>query len=90
MVGSGNRQTEFALRYRQYIPADRTEPDPLDPLGDIQHVFGANYVDHGTEMTLGLSAATDPAHMFLYQHLPVTLLSDPNAAINQFDPWAEE
>jgi hypothetical protein len=90
MIGSGNRQTQFALRYQQMIPADRAEPDPLDPYGHIQHTFGPNYADEGSMLSTGLNEATDPAHMYRLEQLPVSLRDAPVLAESALNPWYQD
>lgn len=90
LIGSGHRETQFALRYQQMTPADRLEPDLLDPYGHVQHVFGAAYADHGATLSSGLNEATDPVQMFHLEHLPVALRNGPVLAEGAFNPWYQD
>jgi hypothetical protein len=90
MLGSGNRATQFALRYQQIVPADRPEPNPDDPYGHVQHTFGAGYADQGATLSSGLNDATDPSKMFRLEHLPVGLRSSPALAEGTLNPWFQD
>ena len=90
VIGSGNRRSEFAFRYQQFVPPDRPEPDPVDPYGHLHRVFGIDYADRGAELTADWNQATDTAKMYRYQHLPVALRTDLSTVHSAMDPWPEE
>jgi len=90
LIGSGQGQTQFALRYQQLIPAERTEPDTLDSHSHLYRLFGPNYADQGMSLSTAWNDATDPAKMFRYAHLPIALRLTPSTAGAALNPWHEE
>ncbi len=89
LIGSGQNQTQFALRYQQMIPAERVEPDTADPHGHLYRLFGPNYVDQGISLSTAWNEATDPAKMYRYANLPVALRLTPSEAEAALNPWHE-
>lgn len=87
-IGSGQRQTQFALRYQQMIPADRLEPDPADSLGHVYRLFGPNYADLGSTLSSAWSDEIDPAKMYRYAHLPVALRLSQSTVEASLNPWS--
>ncbi|PWB72546.1 hypothetical protein C3F09_06490 [candidate division GN15 bacterium] len=90
MIGSGQGETQFALRYQQMFPAERIEPDTLDPHGHLYRLFGPNYADQGLTLTTAFNDATDPAKMYRYSDLPVALRLTPTGAEAALNPWFEQ
>ena len=90
LIGSGQGQTQFALRYQQMIPAERPEPDTADPHGHLYRLFGPNYADQGLTLSTELSSATDPSKLYRYANLPVALRCTPTEAHTAINPWFEE
>lgn len=90
LIGSGQSQTQFALRYQQMIPAERPEPDTADPHGHLYRLFGHNYADQGLTLSTAWNDATDPAKLYRYTHLPVALRYAPTDAGAALNPWSEE
>ena len=90
LIGSGQGQTQFALRYQQMLPAERLEPDTADPHGHLYRLFGANYADQGLALSTAWNDATDPAKLYRYANLPVALRLTPTAAGAALNPWSED
>jgi len=90
LIGAGQNQTQFALRYQQMIPEDRTAPDTLDPHGHLYRLFGPNYADQGLTLGTTFDDATDPGLMFRYTHLPVALRLTPAEAGAILNPWSDQ
>jgi hypothetical protein len=87
IIGGGNKDEQFALRYNQYRPADRGELDPQDPYGDLSRFFGPNYANLGDSIPDEFVAITDPDSMYHYDDLPMELLNNPLEAPNMINPW---
>lgn len=87
-IGSGQGQTQFALRYQQMIPADRLEPDPADSLGHVYRLFGPNYADLGSTLSSAWSDETDPAKLYRLTHLPVPLRLSRSTIEASLNPWS--
>ncbi|MEZ5357517.1 MAG: hypothetical protein R3F48_01720 [Candidatus Zixiibacteriota bacterium] len=73
IVGGGNKDTEFALRYRQYIPADSAEYDSTYAL---DQVFAANYTE-GTGLISSYETYVNESLIFTYDQMPTALLASP-------------
>jgi hypothetical protein len=76
IVGGGNKDVEFAMKYRQFKPADTTE---MDSYSSYDQVFGPNYSE-GT----GLISEYDA---YLADELIYTYEAIPSAQV--VSPWAE-
>ena len=77
IIGGGNKNVEFALRYREFKPADSA--DYYEGL-EKEQVFGPNYTE-GASLITAFSDYVDEELFFLYDDMPTTLLTS---------PWAEE
>jgi len=75
IIGGGDKDVEFALKYREYKPADST-----DFFADLsqEQVFGPNYAE-GTGLISAFSAFVDPALFIVYDDMPSMLMSSPFA-----------
>lgn len=73
IVGGGNRDTEFALRYRQYRPA---ESSTYDSIYILDQVFTSSYGE-GTSLLSSYSAFISESLIFGYSHHPQALLESP-------------
>ena len=77
IIGGGDKDVEFALKYRQYIPANST-----DHIADweMQQVFGSSYSTEGESLITAFSAFVSDDLFFGYGSMPTELLNS---------PWAE-
>ncbi len=73
IVGGGNRNTEFALRYRQFRPA---ESSTYDSISLLDQVFTPDYGE-GTGLLSSYSVFVDESLIFDYSYHPQTLLVSP-------------
>jgi hypothetical protein len=71
--GGGNKNTEFALRCRQYVPADTTVCDSSQTK---EQVFGPNYAE-GTGLITAYDDYLGEELVFLNSMLPSAMISDP-------------
>ncbi len=76
IIGGGNKDTEFALRYREYNPADSAD---YTAESELQQVFGPNYGE-GTGLISTYADYLNESLIFTYSSMPDTLLPS---------PWAE-
>jgi hypothetical protein len=87
IIGGGNKDNQFALKYRQHRPATLPEPDPNDPYGELNRLFGPNYANLGDSIPEAYIAITNPDSMYHYDDLPIALLDNPLEAPNLINPW---
>lgn len=73
IVGGGNRNSEFALRYRQYRPA---ESSSFDPNAILDQVFTSSYGE-GTGLLSSYSEFISESLIFGYSYHPQALLESP-------------
>jgi hypothetical protein len=76
VLGGGNKDTEFALSYRMFMPADTTV---CDSNSIREQVFGPDYTE-GTGLVTDYATYVDEDLLFLYDAVPQAMV--PN-------PWAE-
>ncbi len=76
VLGGGNKDTEFALSYRMFMPADTTV---CDSNSIREQVFGPDYTE-GTGLITDYATYVDEDLLFLYDAVPQAVI--PN-------PWAE-
>jgi hypothetical protein len=76
ILGGGNKDTEFALSYRMYAPADTTVADSVSM---YDQVFGPDYSD-GTGLITDYSSYVDEGLQFTYGVIPQAMMTN---------PWAE-
>jgi hypothetical protein len=79
IIGGGDKDVEFALRYREYCPLDQLNRD-------IDQLFGPNYTDEG-EVTAGFDDYIDPDNFYAYEDLPTDLLTNPLDVADLINPW---
>jgi hypothetical protein len=72
-LGGGNKNTEFALRYRSYMPADTTACDSLHM---YDAVFGPNYTE-GTGLISAYNSYLDESLFYPYTAIPQLPLANP-------------
>ncbi len=72
-LGGGNKNTEFALSYRSYIPADTTVCDSLHM---YDAVFGPDYVE-GTGLLSTYNSYLDESLFYPYSAIPQLPLGNP-------------
>ena len=77
IIGSGDKDVEFALRYQQYNGPNFIASDPEDPWGNLTQVFGPDYSDLGLEFDAAWEEATLVTNMFNGDDMPAGLLSSP-------------
>jgi len=77
IIGGGDKDVEFALKYREYKPADST-----DHIADmaLEQVFGPNYTTEGESLITAFSTFVNDDLFFGYSSMPTALMSS---------PWAE-
>jgi hypothetical protein len=73
IVGGGNKDTEFALRYRQFMPADAEAPDSTYLL---EQVFNADYSESASLIT-SYDDFIDEDLIFRYEDMPTQHLPSP-------------
>ena len=73
VIGGGNKDVEFALKYRMFAPADTTVADTSNAL---DQVFGPNYTE-GTGLISGYSQYLSDGLIFGYAAFPQAMLADP-------------
>ena len=76
IIGGGNKDTEFALKYRQYTPADDAQ---IDAEWSFDEVFGPNYTD-GTGLITDHATYVNEELIIGYSMVPQT---------DVVSPWAE-
>ncbi len=74
IVGGGNKSTEFAMKYRQYRPADSSD---YDNFYMFDQMFGPNYSDLGTSISTGYDSYTNDNLIFTLSYMPTALLTSP-------------
>ncbi len=77
IIGGGNKDTEFALKYRQFTPADDTE---YDSEWAFDEVFGPDY-SNGTGLITDYAAFVNESLIIGYDLLPQDEVAS---------PWATE
>ncbi len=75
IIGGGNKDTEFGMTYRQFVPADTTVPDPN---WAFEEVFGPDYTN-GTGLITDYSSYTDTTYYYNYEDLPHDDVTNPYA-----------
>jgi hypothetical protein len=76
-LGGGNKDTEFALKYRLFEPADTTV---CDSMWMEDQVFGPNYSE-GTGLITDYASYLDEALIFTNDDVPQLMIPD---------PWADQ
>ena len=89
VIGGGDKDTEFALRYQQLKPHDLTAPDPEDPYGEFTQVFGPSYSDGGQVLSAAYETITNPDNMYRFSDMPTALLTSPLNAGELISPWPD-
>ncbi len=77
IIGGGNKDTEFALKYRQFMPADTAE---MDTTWSFDQVFGSDYTQ-GTGLIADYSEYLNESLILTYDKVPHT---------DVVNPWATE
>jgi hypothetical protein len=72
-LGGGNKDTEFALKYRTYVPAEATVCDSLHM---YEAVFGPNYAE-GTSLITAFDSYLDEDLLYPYSAIPQLPLANP-------------
>ncbi len=73
VIGGGNNQTEFALKYREYLPNDFSQ---VNESGSSEQVFGPNYSE-GTSLISEFDDYLDDDLLFDFSVLPTDVFTDP-------------
>lgn len=73
IVGGGNKDVEFALKYRVFIPADT---NVVDSICMYDQVFGPNYSE-GTGLVSSYSEYLDDGLILTYDIVPQAMLTNP-------------
>lgn len=76
IIGGGNKDVEFGMKYRQYTPADDTS---MDTEWSFDEVFGPNYTN-GTGLITDYSTYVNEELVIGYSLVPQAMLTN---------PWAE-
>ncbi|MBD3257210.1 hypothetical protein GF377_02160 [candidate division GN15 bacterium] len=74
VIGGGNRDTLFAMRYRQWSPADASEYDTLYAL---EQMFDSAYTYLGTSIATGLEEHIVADSMLTYSSQPGDFIPSP-------------
>ena len=74
VVGGGNKDEMFALKYRQYVPADTTV---IDSAYILDQTFDGNYAYVGTGIATGYESFVNEDNIFTLEDMPTTLLTSP-------------
>jgi len=74
IIGGGNKSTEFAMKYRQFRPADSPT---FDDYYNFDQMFGPNYSDLGTSISASYDDYTDENSIFTLSDMPTVLLTSP-------------
>jgi hypothetical protein len=75
IIGGGDKDVEFALRYHEYFPADSADCTTC-----LEQVFGPNYTE-GTGLLSSYSQYLDESLLFLNDDMPVSEPTSPWGAI---------
>jgi len=73
IIGGGNKDIEFAMKYRHYIPADATDNDPE---WSFDEVFGPDYTN-GTGLITDYADYVNEALIIGYSDIPLTAIPNP-------------
>lgn len=76
IVGGGNKDVEFAMKYRQFMPADTTV---MDSYSSYDQVFGPNYSE-GTGLISDYEAYLADELIYTHEAIPMDQI---------VSPWAE-
>lgn len=76
IIGGGNKDVEFALKYRQFMPADAEE---MDEFSAYDQVFGPNYAE-GTSLISEFDEYVNEALIYTHEAIPIETFPS---------PWAE-
>jgi hypothetical protein len=76
ILGGGNKNTEFGMSYRQFVPADT---NVMDSVNMYDQVFGPDYTE-GAGLITDYAEYVDEGLLFLYDVVPQALVTN---------PWAE-
>ena len=74
IIGGGNKSTEFAMKYRQFRPADSSA---YDSFYMFDQMFGPNYSDLGTTISSAYNSYTDENRIFTLSYMPTAILTSP-------------
>ena len=74
IIGGGNKDVEFALKYRQYTPADAQDTDSLYRLDQM---FDGDYGYVGTGIATGYEDFVDEQDIYTLEYMPTALISSP-------------
>ncbi|MBD3168372.1 MAG: hypothetical protein GF307_02740 [candidate division Zixibacteria bacterium] len=84
IIGGGDKDSEFVLRYRQFDPPDADEPDSL---WQSDQVFGPNYSDEGQDLSQNYLTLYPLTEMYKYDDFPTGLLTSPIDPADAMSPW---
>ncbi|MCP4633468.1 MAG: hypothetical protein GY855_11125 [candidate division Zixibacteria bacterium] len=84
IIGGGDKEEEFVLRYRQYQPADSSA---FDPYYQNDQVFGPNYSDEGQSFSTTYETLYDLSLMYEFEDLHTGLLTSPINPADLISPW---
>lgn len=71
IIGGGDKDVEFALKYREFVPADSSECQTC-----LEQVFGPNYTE-GTGLISAYSQYLEESLLFLKDDMPATEPTSP-------------
>ncbi len=74
IIGGGNKDDLFALRYRPYNPADA---QVVDSMFMLDQTFDSQYNYIGTGIAAGFESMVNEADMFKYGSMPTALIPSP-------------
>lgn len=73
IIGGGNKDVEFALKYRQFMPADDEE---MDEFSAYDQVFGPNYSE-GTSLISEFDEYVDEDLIYTHESIPIETFPSP-------------
>ena len=76
IIGGGNKNVEFAMKYRQFMPADTVD---MDSVSRYDQVFGPNYSE-GTGMISAYDEYLADALIYTYDMIPMEQIVNPWSA----------
>ncbi len=77
LIGGGDKDVEFALRYQQRNGPTFDSVDPDDPWGHLTQVFGPDFSDGGSIFDAAHEALCPEDQMFWFGDMPAGLLTSP-------------
>jgi len=74
VIGGGNKDKQFAVKYRQYSPADTSV---VDSTFILDQMFDSDYSYLGTEIAAGYEGFFIEDSIFTCDYMPTALITSP-------------